>query len=528
MSAGRAVTLAAVAALAWVAIARIAAPSDLWHQSQPRTVSYTTDIVVHGGSRWVLPRFHGDEPATKPPLYNWVAAPGVRLAGFHREAAHKLPSLVALVGCWLLVLRAGRLVAPGRDGLVGGLAGLAFVTNWTIFKLGYLARPDMLLCLWLLIAWLLATELLRSDPAAGRPGRRRLAQAAFWLAVGLAGLTKGPAALVAPLYGLVAAPALAGGWRGTGRLGWAWGLPLAGGLVAAWVTAAYRVDPEHVRQVLWHDEIWGRLTGTGPEGSRAGLRGWVTDLPDLALLFLVRFAPWSAATVAAMVVLWRRAADGSGRAWRGLGPETGARLHGAALFVVVVLAVFTLSAGKRADYMAPALAPAALLAAWWIAEHGGRPAVAAAMAAAVVALSALTVHVVRAPEAPAPAYGRGIARFVDEAAAATAADPGPIAFMGCGGTHLEAMLGHSGPVECDATRDLQRAGRPFWLVGGGVWTDREVLEAWLGQHPGRWVAQPVVVSADLPESHWWVGRVVLHRVGRRPDSSGDSAGSDNP
>ncbi|MEE9608696.1 MAG: hypothetical protein V3U03_13225, partial [Myxococcota bacterium] len=79
-----------IAALVWAVAARVSGPSDLWDQTQPRTVSYTTDILVNGGSHWILPMEPGRRPATKPPLYNWMAAPAVKLLGFPSELGHKL------------------------------------------------------------------------------------------------------------------------------------------------------------------------------------------------------------------------------------------------------------------------------------------------------------------------------------------------------------------------------------------------------------------------------------------------------
>src|SRR5215470_1600448 len=74
-------------ALVWALVARIAGPCDLWDQTQHRTVSYTTDILAHGSGssglrHWILPNQAGTSPATKPPMYNWIAAPFVKVLGF--------------------------------------------------------------------------------------------------------------------------------------------------------------------------------------------------------------------------------------------------------------------------------------------------------------------------------------------------------------------------------------------------------------------------------------------------------------
>src|SRR5690554_347651 len=109
--------------LVWILIARMLGPSDLWDQTQPKTISYTTDIIVHGGEHWILPLERGALPATKPPLYNWLAVPMVKLLGFGSEVAHKFPSILAICLCWLVLVRLGRRLDANNDGSVGWLAG---------------------------------------------------------------------------------------------------------------------------------------------------------------------------------------------------------------------------------------------------------------------------------------------------------------------------------------------------------------------------------------------------------------------
>jgi 4-amino-4-deoxy-L-arabinose transferase-like glycosyltransferase len=157
-----------VLALLWVVAARMLGPSDAWHQSQPATIAYTTDIIANGN--WILPQPQGRDKATKPPLYNWLAVPMVRLMGLASEPAHKAPSLAALCLGWLFVVRLGRWLNPTGGGALGWLAGMCLVANYSFFKLGYLARPDMLLALWLLLGWCAGTVLLIDANCPGGPG----------------------------------------------------------------------------------------------------------------------------------------------------------------------------------------------------------------------------------------------------------------------------------------------------------------------------------------------------------------------
>src|SRR2546422_5295029 len=188
--------MSSMAALAALLVARMLGPSDLWDHTQPKTVSYTADIIIHGGKHWILPIERGQLPATKPPLFNWLAVPMVHWFGFNSEIAHRFPSIAAMCLCWLITVRMGRWIAHGviplkRDatGALGWLAGLMLASNGAMFKLGYLARPDMLLTLWLLLGWIAATRLLIESHSNPQTGKRWLV-AGFWICVILSALTK--------------------------------------------------------------------------------------------------------------------------------------------------------------------------------------------------------------------------------------------------------------------------------------------------------------------------------------------------
>jgi 4-amino-4-deoxy-L-arabinose transferase-like glycosyltransferase len=508
-----------ILALTWLLTARLLGPSDLWDQAQSKTVSYTTDIVANG--RWVLPVERGTLPATKPPLYNWIAAPAVAWLGYASEPAHKLPSVLALLACWLVLVKAGarlgpRLLAPDGD-LLGWVAGLAFVANYTIFKLGYLARPDMLLTLWLLLGWMAGTALLvdQRSGAAAPPGRRGRLAVGFWACVGLAALTKGPAALALIVFALLGARLVAGRWRASSAFGWWWGLPAALALVGTWLFAVWRVDPEHLRQELWFNEIYGRVTGLGPEGSHEGPWGLLKGLPTMALYYLVRFLPWSVMSIAALVVLWTREGPGRPRRWQGM-DAGGAVLQAAGLFIVVVVALFTFSAGKRADYAAATFGPGALLAAWWLLapSQPGRGAPWLAPVGAAVVLALMTVRNQRQRMAPSPEFGDTIMAFAVAAGDRMAADPHPVGFRWLGETHLQAMLGYSARDDHEAVLAFVDEHVPCWVVAGGDLTGRLAFDVWLrSQRPGLRLT-PVVRSGVLPETRGWQVQVTLFLVER--------------
>jgi 4-amino-4-deoxy-L-arabinose transferase-like glycosyltransferase len=351
-------------ALTWVIAARALGPSDLEEKNQDRTIGYTQDMLERG--RWILPHDPEDFPATKPPLYNWLAVPGVAAFGDH-ELIHKLPSVLALISCWFLLVCIGVTIG-GRESPLGWAAAMVFLTAYSTFQLGYLARPDMLLTLWILLGWAAATALiLRTNETAhpGLPLRSALIlRLIFWLSIALALLTKGPPALVLIAYAILAPGLITGRWRHAMIFQWQWGLPLSVLPFAVWLWGVWMMDARHLIDQLWMEEVFGRVTGTGEEGITHGPIDFLYRLFHMPLYYITRFLPWSILSILAMVEVWRRA-DGD-RAWRAMPAPGGVWLHACAIFVALIIAFFTFSTGKRAAYIAAAYGPGAILAAWWM------------------------------------------------------------------------------------------------------------------------------------------------------------------
>jgi 4-amino-4-deoxy-L-arabinose transferase-like glycosyltransferase len=504
---GRLLAAAAIVAVCWLLVARVLGPSDAWDHTQPRTMAYTVDVVVNGN--WVLPAERERLKATKPPLYNWLAAPMVGLMGFSSELAHKAPSVVAFLLCWLAVVRMGRRMDDGPLDTLGWAAGLMFTANYGLFKLAYLARPDMVLTLWLTLGWMAATWLLAGTAAGDdQPaGRQRALALAFWLCLGLAALTKGPAALPLLLYALVAPPLITGRWQAQRVLGWWWGLPLACSMVGAWTVAVWRIDPEHVRRTLWATEMVGRFTGLGPEGSERGPIGLLTTASYPVVYYLVRFAPWSIISIVAMGAMWRRPG------WRALG-RNGAVLHGAALFVVSAVVIYTLTASKRADYVAAACGPGALLAAWWISSgpawiskrHGWLMAATSALVlSGITALNELEL------KAPQRGFGDDLMAFIHEAEGYIRAEPMPIAFWSGGNTQLHAFLGYTGRGEDLDAYWLFAAREPFWLFAGRRANPPETVHSWVPELLDAGLVE-ACRSPRMARTSSWPEQITLYRV----------------
>jgi 4-amino-4-deoxy-L-arabinose transferase-like glycosyltransferase len=355
---------------------RIAGPSNIYDKDQSKTIAYTADIVRNG--RWALPYDMIMQPATKPPLYNWISAVISGPLDLWTELALKLPAMlagIAIVGLIVLIgermlQRAGAMNEPpdpSRAAGLGWLAAIIWLASWSASELIYLARPDMLLTALLIGAWVCGTVALETDD----PRRRRPVQIGFWLCVTGAILTKGPPALLAFVYVGIASKLIYGSWRTLGRIGWGWGLPLCFGIVLLWAFFAYRQEPEYFGEGLLMREGINRIFGGGPE------RIVPKSFKVVPRWFLRDFWPWGYIALAAVFFVkptrWPR---------HPLAP--------AALWATIIVLSMAVSKGKRADYLAPAYPAAAILAAFVIARvNGWRPwlPIGASLAAVVLAIS---------------------------------------------------------------------------------------------------------------------------------------------
>jgi len=493
------------AAMAWTFVVlaaflalRVTVPSDLWDQTQPRTIAYTSDMAIRGGEAWILARDGDGLAATKPPLFNWLAVPGVAWFGSHLEWTHKFPSLLALAVTVWATVRTGERLRPG----LGWTAATMLVACPGMWKLAYLARPDMVLTACLTVAWATATATL----ATPRSEREHIAPAgaiAFWAASILAAWTKGPPAAFAPIFAVMASLVLHRSVEPLRRLAFVPGCFAFLALAPAWLVAAWRLDPEHAFRTLWLEEVAARAFG-GKDGDEAipkpGLLGTAVDSP---FFFVTRFAPWSIVAILGTLALLDRRDDPDAPRrprWRRI--EGGAALVAAALFAGVVIAAFMLSRGKRADYLLPAFPAAAIVAAWWALSDRFSP---FRRYPASIGLVALAVTIAndafdrRGRDLP-PEATRTFERIVAEAARSRAAEPElPVIAVAQHLPHLVAMAATVSPHESTAetaTRLLAEGRRIRVLSGRDPFGDdfEATLDALVaaGQARELW-------SIDLPK-----------------------------
>lgn len=458
------------AMIAMVLLLRITGPGDLWDQTQPRTIAYTVDMVSRGGEAWILARDSDGVPATKPPLFNWLAAPAAGAFGTHLDWVHKLPSLLALIVTMAVVVRIGERLRPS----LGWVAAVMLVACPGTWKLAYLARPDMVLTACLTAAWGMAATVLTAPRRTVETCRWGPA-VAFWLAAILAAWAKGPPAVFAPAFAVVSCLVVHRSLQPLRRLGFVAG-SLAFLLAAPlWLVAVWRIDPQHAFRTLWLDEIALRAVGEGEGHEPVVLPGIVETAIDSPFYFVTRFAPWSIMAILGTLALLDRRDDadrtGSARLARWKRIDGGMLLVQAAVFAGLVVFAFALSRGKRADYLLPAYPAAAIVAAWWALDDRFSPFRRAPWAIAVVALAVTLVNDAfdrRGRDLPREATDAFDA-LVAKAAASRAERPDlPVVTIAQCMPHLVAMSASMSPHEShpQTLERLVAEGNAFRILSG--------------------------------------------------------------
>lgn len=305
-------------------------------------------LIVHvaNGDGFVLPRRNGVQLPEKPLLYPWLGALSATLRGSGVDLLDvRLPALLAAVATVVATYLFASSIAGPQVAL---WAGLVLVTT-PQFAIGARdPRVDMVFAACAVVAIMLGWLV-----CAGNAGHRSALVAA--LCTGLAVLAKGPlglalVALVLSLGVIVLRPGR--GWR----IFLTPAVPaLAAGLPAVWYAAATVVGGREFLALHLLEENVRRLTG-GLDRSPPWY--YVEPLVTLGL-------PWTLLLPWVVAGGWRpdrRANDPTVQ--QCTSPSADLRFVG--LWFLGMLALFTLSVGKRRAYLLPLRPALAILVAAWL------------------------------------------------------------------------------------------------------------------------------------------------------------------
>ncbi len=320
---------------------------DPWPADEPRFAQVAREMVESG--QWLFPTRGGELYSDKPPVFMWTVAALYRLTGEMR-VAFLLPSMLAAIATLVLTHDVARRLWNRRT---ANVAALLLAATLQFGLQARTAQIDMLACFWIALGTYGLLRHLVAGPAIGW-------YLGAWFAMGLGIITKGVGFL--PVLMLVPWAALLVASRGTSPAHVA--VPpvarpslvmLAGplfllGAVATWLVPMWLAVESSGDPALaaYRDDILFRQTGERYTDPWGHVSPWwyfpVQVIPlfwlplSLLLAWLVR--PWAAAF---------RARD--------------SRIVLPVVWVVLVVAFFSASPGKRGVYVLPALPMLALAAA---------------------------------------------------------------------------------------------------------------------------------------------------------------------
>lgn len=308
----------------------------LWEEDEAHNAGCSKEMIA--AQTWVVPSFNYTLRTDKPALLYWWQRLAYAVVGVNEWGA-RFPSALASMVSLLLVYEIGR---RWRGPATGRWAALMLGTMLMFGVLAKAATPDGLF-----IATVLGCLFIRVWAEENRSSCWLLA---YGLCSGLAVLAKGPVGLALPT-GIIGLHLI---WqRQLGRL-WSWHLVGGVGLLALVALPWFIAVGVETRFDFWRGFFGQHNVGRFLRPMEGHGGGWWLQ----PLLLLATTAPWSAF----IGWLWWSREPGGG--WRDLlrpasGPTSLARLF--ALWLVVWVGFFSLSATKLPNYLAPAFAPMALL-----------------------------------------------------------------------------------------------------------------------------------------------------------------------
>jgi len=315
---------------------------DPWPADEPRFAVLARDMVL--SHEWLFPRVGGDLYQDKPPLFFWLLAICYSLFG-SVKASFLIPSLLAAGGTLFLIYDFGRRTVSREAGLAAALISVCTLQFLMVMR-G--AQIDATLCFVTTFSLYALLRHLLLGPSWG------------WYFIGgfVAGIgifTKGvgflPLLLLIPYFSLRALR-----WKGlppvdAGKAGWRWWLaPLALLIgVSLWfvpmlIAVAASGSPEYA---AYRDEILFKQTVGRYAAAWHHVKAWYYFLLEVVPAL---WLPWS------LLLIWL--APRFKQAFH----ERNARVWLPLFWMLIVIAFFSASPGKRGIYILPAL-PALAIAA---------------------------------------------------------------------------------------------------------------------------------------------------------------------
>jgi 4-amino-4-deoxy-L-arabinose transferase-like glycosyltransferase len=248
------------------------------HTDEPRRAVVALEMILSGN--YVVPTLNGEPYLNKPPLLNWLTVSSYLLLGSYSEFAHRLPTIVTLLGLCLVIFFANRAALDNKTAL---LVMLAVLTNGRVLFLdSFIGMIDIPFAL-IVYAMFMAVYFL------GQAGKYRALFLVTYLLTALAFLTKALPALVFCGFTLLTYFIFFDQWRRLLSLNHLLGILLLGGILGAyyWMyLQASGVDAQTLLQTIFYESSKRTVI-------RFGIVETLIHLVNFPFNMLVNFAPWS-------------------------------------------------------------------------------------------------------------------------------------------------------------------------------------------------------------------------------------------
>lgn len=318
----------------------------LWEPDEARYAEIAREMVSTGD--WIVPHLNGVLYFEKPPLQYWLSAIPIQIFG-PTDWAPRVPLVIAIGLCVWASRKITRLLNPSSL----GWPMLALLTSLMGFTMSQILTLDGLFTSFLMMALALFLESEISENI-----QPRLKIMGVWLFLGLAFLTKGPAALVLfmgmlVVYGLIYLGGLDSLRLVNKLIRWD-GILLFIIVVFPWFWKINQLHPGHSYFFFIYENIIRYSTN---EHARQGSDIWILDKSYFILFLLAGLIPWTRFT---LVGLWEMRSILLNREFKSHNDSNHIRRL-LFIFSFWILAFFSFSGSKLAPYIYPVLLPLLIL-----------------------------------------------------------------------------------------------------------------------------------------------------------------------
>lgn len=303
---------------------------DLWDPDEARYGVVAREM--RESRNWILPDLNGTIYAEKPPLFFWFVNLSIFFLGEDSELANRLPSALAgLISILLTFLFGEKLFNTG----VGFLSGLVLATCFFFPQISRWMMLDSLFTLFFLLSLFYFYEGFKIEERR----RRRFLFAGLFMGLGV--LTKGPIAyLTLPIFVIFAflQKEIKKFWNRNLILAFLFSL----GIVSIWLIPACLMGGEDYTKQILFGQTLGRLAGDGKHFHSKPFYFYFIRFP-------IEFLPWVVFIPTAFISGFNRM------------KEKRREFSFITIWFTVIFLFFSLSSGKKDNYLLPLYPAAALI-----------------------------------------------------------------------------------------------------------------------------------------------------------------------